>query len=228
MDGLFRYLVFTFKLYDFTSTKFLGVVLDDRLSWRYHFDYISSSISRGIGILHKLKDALPNNVMLYNTLVLPYINYCNIVWGNGNITFRKNILRLQKRALRICTGSHYLAHSDPLFQNLHSLKINDINVLQTAVFMFKLNANLLPTTFDKLFSHNKNIHHYPTRVSHNFHLSNPLSSLASRSIRHHGPDIWNSLPESLKSSPSDQSSVQSSLYVFKNTMKTYLLSKYTS
>ena len=93
--------------------------------------------------------------------------------GNGNITFRNNILRLQKRALRICTGSHYLAHSDPLFYNLHSLKINDINVLQTAVFMFKLNANLLPTTFDKLCSHNKNIHHYPTRVSHNFHLSNP-------------------------------------------------------
>ena len=101
---------------------------------------MSSSISRGIVILHKLKDALPNDAlfMLYNTLVLPYINYCNIVWGNGNITFRNNILRLQKRALRICTGSHYLAHSDPLFHNLHSLKINDINVLQTAVFMFKL------------------------------------------------------------------------------------------
>ena len=46
-----------------TSTKFLGVVLDDRLSWKYHFDYISSSISRGIGILHKLKDALPNDVL---------------------------------------------------------------------------------------------------------------------------------------------------------------------
>ena len=213
-----------------TSTKFLGVILDDRLSWKYHFDYISSSISRGTGILRKLKDALPNDVlfMLYNTLVLPYINYCNIVWGNGNITFINNILKLQKRALRICTGSHYLAHSDPLFHKLHSLKINDINVLQTAVFMFKLNANLLPTTFDKLFSHNKNIHHYPTRVSDNFHLSNPLSSLASRSIRHYGPDIWNSLPESLKSSPSDQSSAQSSVYVFKNSMKTYLLSKYTS
>ena len=171
-------------------------------------------------------------MMCYLCYIIPLYSHTSITvisfGGNGNITFRNNILRLQKRVLRICTGSHYLAHSDPLFHNLHSLKINDINVLQTAVFMFKLNANLLPTTFDKLFSHNKNIHHYPTRVSHTFHLSNPLSSLASRSIRHHGPDIWNSLPESLKSSPSDQSSVQSSLYVFKNTMKTYLLSKYTS
>ena len=82
-----------------TSTKFLGVILDDRLSWKYHFDYVSSSISKGIGILHKLKNTLPNDVlfMLNNTLVLPYVNYCNIVWGNGNIPSINNILKLQKK-----------------------------------------------------------------------------------------------------------------------------------
>ena len=88
--------------------------------------------------------------------------------------------------------------------------------------MYKQNANLPPTTFDKLFSYNKNIHHYyPTRVSYNFHLSNPHTSLASRSITHYGPDIL-LIPDSLKSPPSDQSSVQSSVYFFKNTMKTYI------
>ena len=129
------------------------------------------------------------------------------------------------------TGSHYLAHSDPLFHKLHSLKINDINELQTAVFMFKLNANLLPTTFDKLFSHNKNIIIYTT-IPHEYHTISiyltPSPPWHPDQLDNNGPDIWNSLPESLKSSPSDQSSVQSSVYVFKNTMKTYLLSKYTS
>ena len=39
------------------------------------------------------------------------------------------------------------------------------NVLQTAVFMFKLNANLLPTTFDKLF---RTIKTYTT-IPHEYH-----------------------------------------------------------
>ena len=122
----------------------------------------------------------------------------------------------KQKTIRICTGSHYLAHTDPLFHQLHSLKINDINTLQTAIFMYKLTANLLPSFFHNMFLYNKNIHHYPTRVSHNFHLSNPKISLASKSIRHYGPDIWNSLPTSIKSTPSAHS--------FKNNMKKYLLS----
>ena len=185
------------------STKFLGVFLDDKLKWKYHFEKIASSISRGIGILYKLKNILPHETLftIYNALVLPNINYCNIVWGNGNNVNINNILKLQKKAIRICTGSHYLAHTDPLFHQLHSLKINDINTLQTAIFMYKLTANLLPSFFHNIFLYNRNIHHYPTRVSHNFHLSNPKISLASKSIRHYGPDIWNSLPASIKSNP---------------------------
>ena len=62
------------------------------------------------------------------------------------------------------------------------------------------------------------------RIVNNFHIilfvkENADTSLASKSIRHYGPDIWNSLPESLKSSPSDQSSVQASVYFAKHTMK---------
>ena len=64
--------------------KFLGITIDKHLSWDQHVNNVSSSISKGIGILHKLKYFLPEQslVMIYNALILPYINYCNIVWGN--------------------------------------------------------------------------------------------------------------------------------------------------
>ena len=150
--------------------------------------------------------------MLYNAFILSYINYCNIVWGNCNKSKINLILLLQKRAIRICTQSAYLAHTTPIFKRLKVLKIDDIHTYLTAIFMYKYTTNLLPSSFVNFFSYNANIHSYPTRHSRDFHLNNPKTLLAHKSIRHHGPDIWNSLPETLKS--------RTSLYSFKATAKT--------
>ena len=148
--------------------------------------------------------------MLYNSLILPHINYCNIVWGNCNKSKLNSILLLQKKAIRMCTHSDYLAHTDPIFYQLRIIKVHDIHTYQTAIFMFKYTQNLLPL-FQNIYTPNYNIHSYPTRHRNDFHLNNPRLLIAHRSIRHHGPDIWNSLPEQLK--------LCVSLFSFKATMK---------
>ena len=102
------------------TLKFLGVFIDDNLTWNDHLHYVSMCISRSVGIINKLKFLLPHTTLflLYNTLVLPYITYCNIVWANCGVTKLNSIILLQKRTLRICTGSLFLAHTDPLFSLL--------------------------------------------------------------------------------------------------------------
>ena len=66
---------------------------------------------------------------------------------------------------------------------------------------------------------NSNIYTYPTRRSTDFHLENPRIILAQKSIRHHGPDVWNTLPANLKQC--------TTLNTYKASFKTYLLSTYT-
>ena len=134
---------------------------------------------------------------LYNTLILPYISYCNILWATSK-TITNNILLLQKKAIRVCTRSGYRDHTDPLFVKLKWLKVDDINVLQTAIFMFRLNAKLLPDLFCDMFRMNSTVHSYYTRQASNIHLINPRTVLAHKSIRHRGPDVWNALPQSLR------------------------------
>ena len=202
------------------NSKFLGVIIDDGLTWNDHLRYVTTSISKGVGIIRKLKLFLPQKTLflLYNTMVLPYITYCNIVWASCAKTKLTPILLLQKRALRICTGSSFLANSEPLFKKLKTLKVFDINTLQVAIFMFKYCNNQLPTSFQNLFTLNNTIHSYPTRNSRNFHLINPKLIMAHKSIRHHGPDLWNSLPITIKSC--------TTIFSFKATMKRNLLSTY--
>ena len=85
--------------------------------------------------------------------------------------------------------------------------------------MFKYAHDQLPSLFQSTFNINSNIHTYPTRRSTDFHLENPRIILAQKSIRHHGPDVWNNLPAHLKQC--------TTLNTFKASLKTYLLSTYT-
>ena len=96
--------------------KFLGITIDNHLTWNQHICNISSSIAKGIGVLYKVKDLLLEQslLMIYNTLILPYIHYCNIVWGNCCKTKLDHILLLQKKAVRICLKAKYLSHTNIL------------------------------------------------------------------------------------------------------------------
>ena len=44
--------------------KYLGVLIDSHLSWRYHIDYISSKISKGVGIIARLRHYVPTSTLL--------------------------------------------------------------------------------------------------------------------------------------------------------------------
>ena len=96
-----------------SSTKFLGVIIDENLTWKNHIDVISKTISRNIGMLTKLKHFVPENILysLYCTLILPYINYGVLIWGNTCKTYLDKIFKLQKWAIRTISNSHYRSHN---------------------------------------------------------------------------------------------------------------------
>ena len=201
-----------------TCTKFLGVYINENLDWTDHVKHIVTPISRNIGILYKVRYFVSDKIllMLYNTLILPYISYCNILWATCK-TVTNNILLLQKKAIRVCTRSGFLDHTNPLFVKLRCLKVDDINFLQTAIFMFRFNNKLLPDSFSSMFQSNNAVHSYSTRQASNIHLVNPRTTLAHKSIRHSGPDVWNSLPQHVRTLQTPLS--------FKRAIKRILISK---
>ncbi len=82
------------KVKDF---NFLGLVLNEHLTWKTHRNKVSNSISKTIGILNRLKHCLPIKIKLtlYNTLILSNINYCLLIWEYEN----ERVTKLQKRKL---------------------------------------------------------------------------------------------------------------------------------
>ena len=68
-----------------TEFNFLGLTLDCNLNFKSHLKTIGTKISRVIGLLHKLKNIFPAYLlrMIYNSLILPHINYCLLAWGSN-------------------------------------------------------------------------------------------------------------------------------------------------
>ena len=63
------------------STRFLGVYVDQHLTWKEHINYISKKIAKNIGIITRISYLLPNTIrlQLYYSLVYPYLTYCNLI-----------------------------------------------------------------------------------------------------------------------------------------------------
>ena len=79
--------------------------------------------------------------MLYNTLILPHINYCIMAWGYKG----PRLLKIQgKKVVRIITLSGYSSHSEPLFKQLNMLKIADQLRLHELQFYFEYIHKNLP------------------------------------------------------------------------------------
>ena len=176
--------------------NFLGVVIDKNLTWKNHLNKVSNKIVWIIGIMNKLKFTLPQNILIniYNSLIIPHINYCILLWGSEN----SRVSKLQKRAVRIIRKESRLSHTDPIFKELNLLKINDIYRLQLLKCYFKYEHNLLPKYFDVFnLRLNSEIHAHNTRNQHKLRIPFVKHNFAKACVRYQLTKTVNSMPRSI-------------------------------
>ena len=79
-------------------TKFLGILIDEQMTWKTHINFITNKISTLSGIIARLRHYVGIKILrgIYFTLIYPYITYCNIVWGS-NYSSRQNLHKVQKK-----------------------------------------------------------------------------------------------------------------------------------
>ena len=134
--------------------KYLDVLIDSHLSWRYHIDYISSKISKGVGIMARLSNSVPTSTLLKinRSLIEPYISHGLIAWGQAANSSLNKILILQKRALRLMYFSDRRAHAIPLFVRSSVLPLNMLYFKYSAILMHDISNIRTPSKFLNLSS----------------------------------------------------------------------------
>ena len=123
---------------------FLGVLIDEQLTWKPHITIVQSKLSKTTTILYTCSQIIDSCSMriLYCYTFLPYIHYCSDIGK-----YRSNINRIviiQKRAIRLLFGAGRLDHTTTLFQRVNVLKFTEVVKLKTTVFMHNAYHCMLP------------------------------------------------------------------------------------
>ena len=205
------------RVHDF---NFLGLTIDQNMSWDPHINKISSKISRTLGTMNKLKNFLPTHVLklIYNSLILPHLQYAILAWG-----FKlSRVFKLQKRAVRLITKSKYNSHTEPLFKSMNLLKVEDIFKFHALKLFHKSCSGNLPEYFSNMFTVNPRSHTYETRHRYsNIHQTSNTSS-GSNCVRYFIPKLLSDIPQSIKDKIETHSLHGFSVYV-----KNYFIEQYT-
>ena len=149
-------------------TNFLGIIIDECLTWNDHITKVAKKIVRASGIIAKIRHFVNRYAfkLIYYALVDPYFTYGNLIWGNTYKSRIQKIMNIPKKIVRLMTFKSYVEHTELIFKELGILDIFKINDYLTAMFMFRYyHLKNLPEEFNNYFVTANQIHQHNTRNS---------------------------------------------------------------
>ena len=182
------------------SVRYLGVIIDNNLSWKQHIDHVAVKISRTVGLICKLRHFLPRHTLLtiHRSLVTPYLTYGLTAWGQAYKSYLEKLLKL-----RFIYSSERNQHAIPLFIDAGVLPLKFLYYELLTNLMFEIRHRNAPGNIQDFFQDISDIHSYNTRssVSNNFYTQSSRLSIQVNSFSRIGTKIWNEMPMSLRKLP---------------------------
>ena len=126
-----------YTIHEVNQIKYLGVILDNKLNWQPHVEYLITKLSRAAGIMFKVRNHLPlkARMTIYESLAASYLRYSTPAWGNATSTTLDKLQTMQNKIIRYMTFSSQEANMDQLYNKFNILKVRDHFFCETAKFM---------------------------------------------------------------------------------------------
>ena len=206
------------RLENVEHCKYLGLTFDHKMKWDIHINHICSKVSKYIGLFYRIRDFLSADHLntIFKAIVLPRLSYCDVVWGNCNLTLQNRVERLQKRAGRAILKVPVRTPSYLVRNKLGWNELVDRRHKNLRVAVFKCLAGLVPVGLKDTFTLVRDSHGHNTRGSFHGNISlnfKPNSEAGKRSFLFRGALAWNSLSSDMKSP------LPPSVAVFKSNLK---------
>lgn len=180
------------NLQQVSTTKHLGVIIDNNLSWSYHVEYLCSKLGSALYAIRRTKTVSTEEAarVAYYALFESHLRYGTVVWGGTSRDSLQRVLVLQKRAVRMLAGLKTRDSCRDAFKLLRILTVPSLYIME--VIMYAVQKNL------PRFSH---IHQHSTRRTQDFKLPAHRLALFQKKPSYAGARYFNALPKCLKNSP---------------------------
>ena len=184
------------RLFSSPYIRYLGILLDEHLSWTPHVMELTKKLNRSNSMLSKIRHYVDRDTIrsLYFTLFSSHINYCCQVWGQNGSYILNKILSLQRCALRIINFKPFRSDVTHLFHSLNIPSFPNLVRIANLLFVFDSLTHNLPPSIDKYFTLSQEIHSYHTRNAKNGKLVLPAFKCVKYgkySIKYQCANEWN-------------------------------------
>ena len=138
------------------NVKYLGVRLDDKLSWKTHINNLCFKLLKVSGIIFKLRYFVPLSTLrlCYYAMFHSHLQYSLLIWGTAAKSHLGKLSTLQNKILRACLFRPLHSSTNYLYSKCRVLKLVVMIKMEKAKFMFKYSNNMLPISFDMIIFSN--------------------------------------------------------------------------
>ena len=171
-----------------STFKYLGFTLDSTLSFKMQVSDTISKIMHKKIMLSKIMPFLNNDValLIYKSMILPYFDYCDVIYNCANADGLEKLQRLQNKCLKICLNLHQLHNTINVHREAKCAYLEVRRKVHTCNFMYKRQAKL--NLLDLRDIHTRQ-HDAPL-----FKVPHPNNEAFKRSVLYYGANTWNNLP----------------------------------
>ena len=177
------------------TKKYLGLVLDHKLKFFDHIDYVKKKIAKRIGAMYKSKSLLPLKYrkMFANSLMLPYFDYLDNIWNKTNKTKLNELDILYKKTAKIALDYNPLESSKKVYKDMKWLPLHLRRQLHTSTYMYKIINGLSPPQLRDKFVYISG----GSRGGNNCNLYTKKSK-SHKQFFYLGAKCWNLLPQTVR------------------------------
>ena len=179
--------------------KFLGVYINDTLTWYDHIDKLCSKVTRSLHLLRRLSWFLPKNLLLLflKSYILPSFDYCDIVWSGCTKQQSLCLESLLTIGCRIVLHRNRNSSASAVRKELGLPTLASRRKLHLAQMMFKCLSSRSPTYLSDLFPLSTS-HHFTRASSSKLNLPSFRTSMGQKSFSFLGASLWRTLPPEIR------------------------------
>ena len=202
------------------SAKYLGMIIDETLSWNEHVTNLCNTLSRNFNLFYNIRNIIPDQLKknLYYSLVYSHIQYGIELYGACKKQLSNKIQILQNKLLKVLFNLPYREDTNKLHYTLKVLKVDDIRKANILKFVYEAINKISIKVFHNHYIFHRDIHNRNSRQSYRLYLNRVNTKYGENTIQYKGTKLWNDLKLNTQKC--------SSIHIFKKAIKQQFLEKY--
>ena len=134
-------------IFESKKLRYLGLIIDEKITWKFHILELKKKLSQITGIIYKLKKlGIPVDTLksIYYALFQSCLDYGLCVWGQAGTEYFNKIEVMQNKVIRLIIGADPDSHCEPLYKELGILKLKDLLQIKNASLMWDYDHDEVP------------------------------------------------------------------------------------